>query len=136
MLFHTWPFLVFLLIVLPVFFLLRRTRLWIPWLMAASYFFYGWWNPWYLILVVYSTTLDYLLVTLMDHSLGGRASWPAGRFENPGSAGASSSQNQPRFKDSVLLWAFIVSSLLTVGIAGVAVFGPPTLRPTMIVFGV
>ena len=51
MLFHTWPFLLFLLIVLPGFFLLRRTRLWLPWLMAASYFFYGWWNPYYLFLV-------------------------------------------------------------------------------------
>src|SRR5689334_20334126 len=70
MLFHTWPFLVFMLVVLPVFFALRRTKLWIPWLMGASYFFYGWWNPWYLILVVYSTALDYLLVTLMDDSRG------------------------------------------------------------------
>lgn len=29
MLFHTWPFLVFMLVVLPVFYALRRTRLWI-----------------------------------------------------------------------------------------------------------
>ena len=67
MLFHTWPFLIFMLTVLPVFFALRRTPFWIPWLMAASYFFYGWWNPYYLLLVVYSTALDFLLVTLMDH---------------------------------------------------------------------
>src|ERR1700679_2863541 len=67
MLFHTWPFLIFMLIVLPVFFALRKTRLWIPWLLAASYFFYAWWNPYYLLLVIYSTALDYLLVTLMDH---------------------------------------------------------------------
>ena len=66
MLFHTWPFLVFMLVVLPVYFTLRRTPLWIPWLLAASYFFYAWWNPYYLLLVVYSTALDYLLVTLMD----------------------------------------------------------------------
>jgi len=66
MLFHTWPFLLFMLVVLPVFLALRRTRLWIPWLLAASYFFYGWWNPYYLLLVVYSTALDYILVTLMD----------------------------------------------------------------------
>ena len=51
MLFHTWPFLVFALIVYPVFFALRRTPFWIPWLGLASYFFYGWWNPYYLILV-------------------------------------------------------------------------------------
>ena len=62
MLFHTWPFLVFMLIVLPVFFALRKTRLWIPWLMVASYFFYGWWNPYYLFLVLYSTLLDFFLV--------------------------------------------------------------------------
>ena len=67
MLFHTWPFLVFLLVVLPVFFALRKTRLWMPWLMVASYFFYGWWNPYYLLLVVYSTLLDFCLVALMDH---------------------------------------------------------------------
>ncbi len=59
MLFHTWPFLVFLLVVLPVFFALHKTRLWLPWLTAASYFFYGWWNPYYLLLVVYSTLLDF-----------------------------------------------------------------------------
>src|SRR5215475_9839853 len=67
MLFHTLPFLLFMLVVLPVFFALRKTPLWIPWLLAASYFFYGWWNPYYLLLIAYSTTLDYLLVTLMDH---------------------------------------------------------------------
>src|SRR3954447_1781620 len=67
MLFHTWPFFLFLLVVLPVYFALRKTQLWIPWLMAASYFFYGWWNPYYLVLVFYSTALDYTLVALMDH---------------------------------------------------------------------
>ncbi len=59
-----------MLIVLPGFFLLRRTPFWIPWLLCASYVFYGWWNPYYLILIAYSTTLDYLLVTLMDHCPG------------------------------------------------------------------
>src|SRR5437868_15319620 len=67
MLFHTWPFLLFLLIVLPIFFALRKTRLWLPWLTIASYFFYGWWNPYYLFLVFYSTLLDFSLVALMDH---------------------------------------------------------------------
>src|SRR5437016_1111877 len=70
MLFHTWPFLLFLLVVLPVFFALRKTRLWLPWLTVASYFFYGWWNPYYLFLVFYSTLLDFCLVALMDHCPG------------------------------------------------------------------
>src|SRR5947199_9006480 len=67
MLFHTWTFLLFMAVVLPVLFALRRTRLWIPWLLVSSYTFYGWWNPYYLILVFYSTLLDFLLVALMDH---------------------------------------------------------------------
>ncbi len=82
MLFHTWPFLIFMLVVLPVYYALRRTSLWIPWLLAASYFFYGWWNPYYLLLVVYSTALDYLLVAFMDHcppaGAGGRVEWKRG----------------------------------------------------------
>src|ERR1044071_5755426 len=67
MLFHTWTFLLFMAVVLPVLFALRRARLWIPWLLIASYTFYGWWNPYYLILVFYSTLLDFILVALMDH---------------------------------------------------------------------
>src|SRR5213078_4437346 len=67
MLFHTWTFLLFLSVVLPVLFAVRNTRLWIPWLLLASYTFYGWWNPYYLILVFYSTLLDFILVALMDH---------------------------------------------------------------------
>ena len=67
MLFHTWTFLIFMAVVLPVLFALRRTRFWIPWLLIASYAFYGWWNPYYLILVFYSTLLDFILVALMDH---------------------------------------------------------------------
>src|SRR5580693_5007450 len=97
MLFHTWPFLLFMLIVLPVFYALRKTRWWIPWLMAASYFFYGWWNPYYLLLVVYSTVLDYFLVTLMDH-----CPRPAN--------GAASVNRLSRLGDPALKAAFLVSA--------------------------
>jgi alginate O-acetyltransferase complex protein AlgI len=124
MLFHTWPFLMFLLVVLPVFFALRKTRLWLPWLTVASYFFYGWWNPYYLFLVVYSTVLDFCLVAMMDHCprtgekvdalalLGG---W--------------------RFADRVLKIAFIVSAAATLGSLAMALAGPQTLRPAMFVLG-
>src|SRR5260221_11209833 len=105
MLFHTWPFLIFLLVVLPVFFALRRTPLWIPWLLAASYSFYGWWNPYYLLLIAYSTTLDYLLVTLMD------------RCPLPGSTPA-----EPR--DPILKAAFLGSAALALALIGGALFGP------------
>jgi len=125
MLFHTWPFLVFLLIVLPVFFALRRTRLWLPWLTLASYFFYGWWNPYYLLLVMYSTVLDFSLVALMDHCPPERQSVDVkGRL------------TRLRFEDPVLKAAFLASGLAALGILILAGFGPRTLRPTMAGFSV
>ncbi len=115
MLFHTLPFLIFMIVVLPVFFALRRTQFWIPWLLAASYFFYGWWNPYYLLLVIYSTFLDYLLVTFMDHCP------PAG-------------QGRANPDDRVLKAALYISSgiglLFIIGAAA----GPASLRPTCTVF--
>jgi alginate O-acetyltransferase complex protein AlgI len=116
MLFHTWPFAVFLLVVLPGFYALRGTKWWVPWLLAASYFFYGWWNPYYLILVAYSTALDYLLVALMDHC-------PVG-------------VRRPALEDPFLKGAFLSSTGLALVSIGVAAFGPATLRPTMLVFSV
>ena len=124
MLFHTWPFLIFLLVVVPVFFALRKTRLWLPWLTVASYFFYGWWNPYYLSLVVYSTVLDFFLVALMDHCPRERQkALPQGlwRFQ---------------FEDPVLGLAFLTSVGLGLGIVALAIFGPKTLRPAMALLGV
>ena len=45
---------------------LGRSRLGIPWLLMASYVFYGWWHPAYLGLIFYSTLLDYWVVHWMD----------------------------------------------------------------------
>ena len=120
MLFHTWPFAIFLFIVLPVFFALRKTRLWLPWLTAASYFFYGWWNPYYLFLVLYSTVLDFSLVALMDHCpRGGQRVDVRARL------------TRLRFDDRVLKFAFIGATSAAAGILGLALAGPKTLRPTM-----
>src|SRR6266851_784991 len=120
MLFHTWPFAVFLLIVLPGFFALRKTRLWLPWLTVASYFFYGWWNPYYLLLVVYSTVLDFCLVALMD------------RCPRTGqSLDVLARLTRLRFDDRVLKVAFVFSALLTLGSLVMGLAGPRTLRPTM-----
>jgi D-alanyl-lipoteichoic acid acyltransferase DltB (MBOAT superfamily) len=66
MLFHTWTFAAFFLVVLTCYSALRRTRWWLHCLFAASYIFYGWWNPYYLLLILYSTTLDFNVVGLMD----------------------------------------------------------------------
>src|SRR5213083_3077300 len=121
MLFHTWPFLLFLLIVLPVFFALRNTRLWLPWLTLASYFFYGWWNPYYLLLVVYSTVLDFCLVALMDHCP--RAGQKIDVIER---------LTRLRFDNRVLKVAFVVSTIATLGSLTTAWVGPQTLRPTTV----
>src|SRR4051812_18595566 len=120
MLFHTWTFLVFMVVVLPVLFALRRTRLWIPWLLVASYTFYGWWNPYYLILVFYSTLLDFILVVLMDHC-------PMERKTFDWSARLARLQ----FEEPVMKAAFLATAAGTLMSLGMVLAGPPTLRPTM-----
>lgn len=68
MLFHTWPFVLFFLIVFPTYLVLKETRFRLLWLLAASYFFYACFNPLYLILIAYSTLLDYIVVVRMERS--------------------------------------------------------------------
>src|SRR6516164_10695482 len=76
MLFHTWVFLVFFAIVYPVYLLVRRNnRLMNIWLMLASYTFYGWWNPWYLLLLFGTSAIDYLMVVLMERKQSTRTLW-------------------------------------------------------------
>jgi alginate O-acetyltransferase complex protein AlgI len=68
MLFQTWAFALFFVIVYPIYLAVKGTRFRIPWLLAASYFFYGWVNPLYLILIFYSSLLDYLVAARMEKS--------------------------------------------------------------------
>lgn len=81
MLFQTWPFAIFFLIVYPAYLALKGTRLRVPFLLAASYFFYGWLNPLYLVLITYSSALDYFVVTRMEKSRR-RKSWLAVSIAN------------------------------------------------------
>src|SRR5262249_55971184 len=120
MLFHTWTFLLFMAVVLPVLFAVRRTRWWIPWLLAASYTFYGWWNPYYLILVFYSPLLDFILVALMDH-----CPMPRRPFDWRGRL------LRLHFEDGVMKLAFLMTAGGTVASLGMVWAGPETLRPTM-----
>jgi D-alanyl-lipoteichoic acid acyltransferase DltB (MBOAT superfamily) len=124
MLFHTWTFLLFMAVVLPVFLALRRTQLWIPWLLAASYVFYAWWNPYYLILIIYSTSLDFVLVALMDHC-------PARREKTDWLERLL----HLRFKDRVIKIAFLISAIATLTSFTMALAGPNTLRATFWMFG-
>src|SRR6266487_6945202 len=120
MLFHTWTFLLLMVVVLPVLFALRHTRLWIPWLLIASYTFYGWWNPYYLSLVFYSTLLDFILVALMDHC-------PTERREFDWRARLT----RLHFDDRVMKLAFVITAGGTLAALGMVLAGPLTLRPTM-----
>jgi alginate O-acetyltransferase complex protein AlgI len=124
MLFHTWPFALFLLIVLPVFFALKKTKLWLPWLMLASFFFYGWWNPYYLFLMVFTILLDFGLVVLMDHC-------PPDQRK----VDVKARLLRLRFDDPVLKVAFLGSLLAVLVILALVAAGPKTLRPTMAALG-
>lgn len=81
MLFHTWTFGLFFLVSFAGYLLLKRTRVRLPWLLAASYVFYGWWNPLYLILIVWSTSVDFLAVRAMARSKR-RVPWLAASILN------------------------------------------------------
>jgi alginate O-acetyltransferase complex protein AlgI len=76
MLFHSWTFPLFFLLFYSVFLLVRGTRFRDPWLLVSSYVFYGWWNPLYLGLIAWSTTVDFSMVSLMAR-YGRRGVWLA-----------------------------------------------------------
>lgn len=73
MLFNSYEFiLVFLPITLAVFLGLKRVgagHLVVPWLVAASLFFYAWWNPIYLTLIGASIAVNYTAGLLLDGRL-------------------------------------------------------------------
>jgi alginate O-acetyltransferase complex protein AlgI len=68
MLFHTWPFALFFLIVYLAYLALKDTRFRLPWLLASSYFFYAWFNPLYVVLIFYSSLIDYTVAARMEKS--------------------------------------------------------------------
>ena len=66
MTFNSWLFPLFFAVFYPVYLAVRRTRLASLWLVTASYVFYGWLNPLYVLLIAYATTVDYLVVARME----------------------------------------------------------------------
>ena len=89
MLFHTWTFVLFFLIVYPVYLALKGTRFKLPWLLAASYVFYGWWSPLYLVLILWSTTVDYLAVVAMSRGRWRKPWWSKNHFSRSVSMASS-----------------------------------------------
>lgn len=74
MLFHTWPFALFFIVLYPIYLAVKNTRLRLPLLLAASYFFYACFNPLYPILILYSSLVDYAAATAMER-WGRSRSW-------------------------------------------------------------
>jgi len=66
MLFHSVEFLLFFAVVFPVHFWLRTTRYMNAWLLSASYVFYAWWNPYYLLLIGATTVLDFVVARRIE----------------------------------------------------------------------
>ena len=64
MLFNSWAFWLFFSIVLPVYWLLPH-RAQNIFLTFASYVFYGWWDPRFLLLIAFSTVMDFMLGNLV-----------------------------------------------------------------------
>ncbi len=65
MVFNSIPFLLFIALFLPLYFLVQgRVRLWLC--LAASYFFYGWWDWRFLGLIIISTSVDFLIGKMLD----------------------------------------------------------------------
>lgn len=65
MLFDSLPFILFLPIILVMFWAIPHKYRWML-LLVASYFFYGSWRAEFLILIVYSTCVDYLAAIQID----------------------------------------------------------------------
>lgn len=65
MLFNSFPFLIFFPIVTLVYFLIPHKVRYI-WLLACSYFFYMCWNPWYILLILFSTVVTFASGILIE----------------------------------------------------------------------
>lgn len=66
MLFHTTPFLIFFAIVFPVYWAIRQHRFRMLWLLLASCVFYMSWNPWLILLILLSASVDYVAARAME----------------------------------------------------------------------
>ncbi len=76
MLFHEPVFLIFFLIVFPVYLLVRRSNsLMNWWFMIASYVFYGYWYWPYIVLLFSTSAIDYAMVVLMERKQNTRKLW-------------------------------------------------------------
>src|SRR5262249_50898935 len=74
MLFPTFAFLVFFSVTFSVYWCLERHRLRMGWLLLASCCFYMYWNPWLILLILFSAGVDFFAAQALERavSLGAR----------------------------------------------------------------
>ena len=65
MLFNSAQFLIFFPIITIIYFIIPKRFQWVL-LLAASYYFYMSWRPAYIILIIFSTLVDYFVAIRMD----------------------------------------------------------------------
>lgn len=65
MLFNSLEFIIFFIIIVPLYFLLPQKYTWAL-LLLASYVFYMFWKPAYIVLIIISTVIDYFAAILMS----------------------------------------------------------------------
>jgi D-alanyl-lipoteichoic acid acyltransferase DltB (MBOAT superfamily) len=77
MTFNSLPFLVFFALVFPTYWLLRGAKRKNALLLVASYVFYGWWDPRFLLLIAGTTVIDYYAVREIERARteGSRRAW-------------------------------------------------------------
>ncbi|HKO02855.1 MAG TPA: MBOAT family protein, partial [Thermoanaerobaculia bacterium] len=68
MLFHTVTFIVFFAITVALLIALRQHSTQKNVLLVASMIFYMWWNPAFILLIVYSTVIDYFVALRLDRT--------------------------------------------------------------------
>lgn len=66
MLFPTFEFIVFFCVVLTVYWCLPRHRWRMLWLLTASLYFYMSWNPYLILLILFSASIDYLTALVLE----------------------------------------------------------------------
>lgn len=65
MLFNSLEFIIFFILIVPLYFVIPQRYTWVL-LLAASYIFYMFWKPAYILLILLSTVVDYFAALLMD----------------------------------------------------------------------
>src|SRR4030095_9468614 len=73
---HIFVFYFLPLVLLGYYALPARTAWRNAWLLATSYVFYGWWNPWFVLLMLFVTAVNYVCGQLLTrHAASARQRW-------------------------------------------------------------